>query len=58
VHVPAIHRGRQLELEVSIQGGIAHDATNLFCRGRNHPLQGIVEAGVAHGELHEVLEII
>jgi hypothetical protein len=28
----------------------------LFCRGRNHPLQGIVEAGVAHGELQEILE--
>lgn len=38
-----------------VEGGSAHGATNLFCRGHYHPLQGIVEALAAHGEVQEVL---
>ena len=55
--VPAIHRGQYPCVQILIEGGRAHGATNLFCRGHYHPLQGIVEALAAHGELQEVLLI-
>ena len=55
--VPAIHRGQLPCVQMLVEGGSAHDATNLFYRGRNHPLQGIVEAGVAHGELQGLLNL-
>ena len=38
-----------------VERNAAHDATNLFCRGRNHSLDAIVEAIVAHGDLHKTV---
>ena len=55
--VPAIHRGQYPCVQMLVEGGSAHGATNLFCRVHNHPLQGIVEALAAHGELQEALLI-
>lgn len=55
--VPAIHRGQYPCVQMLVEGHIAHDATNLFCRGHYHPLQGIVEALAAHGEVQEALLI-
>ena len=55
--VPAIHRGQYPCVQMLVEGGSAHGATNLFCRGHYYPLQGAVEALAAHGELQEVLLI-
>ena len=52
---PAIHRGQHLCSQTLSEGDTAHDATNLFCRGRNPSLQGIVEGVIAHGELQETV---
>ena len=51
--VPAIHRGRLPLSEQPLDGGAAHDATNLFCCGRYALLESIVEGVLAHGELQE-----
>ncbi len=40
-----------------VEGGGAHGATNLFCRGHYHSLQGTVEAVAAHGELQEAVDV-
>ena len=55
--VPAIHRGQYPCGQMLVEGGGAHGATNLFCRGHYHPLQGIVEAGIAHDELQGLLNL-
>ena len=51
--VPAIHRGHPPLSESRPARGAAHDATNLFCRGRYTLLESIVEGGLAHGEMQE-----
>lgn len=53
--VPAIHRGHLPSPEQSPARGTAHDATNLFRRGRYTLLESIVEGVLAHGELQEPL---